>query len=90
LAWKVLYDFLSASGVVLETVTPASTVRAAFAASLIDNSKVWLAALDARNKMAHSYDIKLFEKVIDQVGADYLTAFGNLKSTLDRLAQEAP
>jgi nucleotidyltransferase substrate binding protein (TIGR01987 family) len=85
LAWKVLYDYLTFSGIVLETVTPAATVRAAFAAQIIQDGKVWLAALDARNKMAHTYDMKVFEATVEQISDSYSAAFAQLIETLTRL-----
>ena len=55
LAWKVLKDYLENAGVNLPTITPASVIRAAFAAKIIDNGDIWMRALDARNTMAHTY-----------------------------------
>ena len=72
LAWKVLRDYLEHSGVILETVTPASTLRAAFAAKLIDDGEIWMRALDARNKMSHVYNLKVFEAVITEIETNFL------------------
>src|SRR5262249_9037392 len=72
LAWKVLRDYLEHSGVVLETVTPAATLRAAFAAKLIEEGEIWMRALDARNKMSHVYNLKVFEAIITEIEIDFL------------------
>ncbi len=72
LAWKLLKDYLDSQGVVLEMITPASVIRAAFAAKIIEHGDVWMRALDARNKMAHTYSFKSFERVIADIQTDYL------------------
>lgn len=75
LAWKTLKDYLESLGLHPETATPAATVKAAFEAGVIDDGEVWMKALDARNKMAHAYDMKAFEAVIAQIEVDYLAMF---------------
>lgn len=72
LAWKLLKDFLEASGVVLDTITPAAVIRAAFAAKVIDDADLWMRALDARNKMSHTYNFQTFEAIIADIRGDYL------------------
>ena len=78
LAWKTLKDYLDFQGVNLETVTPRSVIRAAFAANIISHGTEWMAALDARNKMSHTYNFKIFEEVIADVQTRYLTLFDEL------------
>jgi nucleotidyltransferase substrate binding protein (TIGR01987 family) len=72
LAWKLLKDYLDAQGVNLDTVTPASTIKAAFAAKIITHGDIWMNALDARNKMSHTYNFKTFEDIIAAIRTDYL------------------
>lgn len=72
LTWKVLKDYLEHTGVVLETVTPAAVIKAAFAAKLIEDGDVWMQALDARNKMSHTYNLKTFEQIIMDIEKKYL------------------
>ena len=71
LTWKVLKDYLEYTGVVLETVTPAAVIKAAIAANIIKNGDVWMAALDSRNKMSHTYDFKKFEKIVISIEKEY-------------------
>lgn len=78
LAWKLLKDFLDASGVVLDTVTPASVIKSAYAAKIIDKADLWMNALDARNKMSHTYDFKTFEQIIADIRRDYLGLLDDL------------
>jgi nucleotidyltransferase substrate binding protein (TIGR01987 family) len=78
LAWKLLKDYLDTSGVVLDTVTPAAVIKAAFAAKIIDAADIWMNALDARNKMSHTYDLKAFEQIIADIRKDYLSVLDAL------------
>ena len=82
LAWKVLRDYLTYQGVVIDTATPRATIRAAFAAHVIANGEKWMETLDARNKMFHTYDFKTFEKIIVAIQSDYLVLFDQLHETL--------
>jgi nucleotidyltransferase substrate binding protein (TIGR01987 family) len=78
LAWKTLKDYLEFEGVILDKVTPASVLRGAFEAKIIQDGEAWMNALDSRNKMAHTYDLKTFEKVIQDVHDHYLKLFDDL------------
>ncbi len=82
LAWKTLRDYLENQGIVLETVTPHTVIRAAFAAKIIKDGEPWMEALDARNRMSHTYDIDAFEKIIERIEADYLPALEALEMRL--------
>lgn len=84
LAWKTMKDYLEAQNLVLEQITPRSVIKAAFAAKLIEQGEVWMEALDARNKLSHTYDCKLFETVITNIQDRYLAALGNLYQHLLR------
>lgn len=88
LAWKVLNDYLDSVGVVLETITPAAVIRAAFAAKIIKDGDVWMKALDARNKMSHTYNLKTFELIIADIRTDYFGLLDTLHLTLLEKASE--
>ncbi len=86
LAWKLLADLLAADGVTLDTVTPRSVIRGAFAAKLIHDGEAWMGALDARNRMAHTYNMAEFEIVIAEIQSSYLSLFSALHTLV--LARE--
>lgn len=89
LAWKTLKDVLEADGVHLATITPAATLKAAFAAGLIADADGWLAALDARNKLAHVYSAAAFSDITDAIEARFLALFETLQDRLlGRLVDE--
>lgn len=85
LAWKVMADYLEHSGIVFTNKTPLTTIRTAMEANLIENGQSWMNALDARNKMSHTYDFKKFEAVIADINAEYLAI---MESLYHRLLEE--
>jgi nucleotidyltransferase substrate binding protein (TIGR01987 family) len=78
LAWKTLRDYLECEGLVLEQITPRTVIRSAFEAGIISQGETWQKALDARNLMSHTYDLKVFEQVIADIRSSYLSAFEEL------------
>lgn len=72
LAWKTLKDYLDSEGVALDKITPASVIRAAFEAKILGDGEGWMRALDARNRMAHTYNAKDFETIVADIRAKYL------------------
>jgi nucleotidyltransferase substrate binding protein (TIGR01987 family) len=78
LALKMLNDYLSYEGKILNRITPASVIRAAFEAKIIKEGDLWMQAMDARNKMSHVYDVKKFEEVIAHIHSHYLQLFDDL------------
>jgi nucleotidyltransferase substrate binding protein (TIGR01987 family) len=89
LAWKLIKDYLEHEGVVLDKITPASVIRAAFEAKIIAKGDVWMLALDARNKMAHSYNFKQFEEVIERIRVSYFNLFDDLHLSMMENALKA-
>lgn len=75
LAWNTIKDYLELDGVILKTITPGAVLRAAVTAKLIENGEVWMDALDTRNKMAHTYNLKKFEAAIEKIRSNYLALF---------------
>jgi nucleotidyltransferase substrate binding protein (TIGR01987 family) len=78
LAWKMLKDYLESEGVVFDQITPRAVIRRAFEAGVITQGDVWQKALDARNRMSHTYNFATFEQVIADIHASYLAVFDEL------------
>ncbi len=85
LAWNTLKDYLEAENVILEQVTPRAVIRQAFEARVIRHGDVWQNALDACNKISHTYHFKDFERVVEAIEQHYLAAFGELYEYLMKL-----
>jgi nucleotidyltransferase substrate binding protein (TIGR01987 family) len=77
-----LRDYVESKGIILDTITPSSAIKSAFAAKIIENGDIWMKALDARNKMSHTYNLKTFEQTIDDIRAHYLAVFDALYMTM--------
>ena len=86
LAWKTISDFLAFEGIQVTPITPRSVIRAAFEAGVIQQGEVWMAALDARNKMSHTYNFRVFEEVIAQVQQRFLKLFDVLYEQMNAKA----
>ena len=81
-AWKTVKDYLENQNVVLELITPRAVIKEAVSAKLLSRGEDWMNALDARNKMSHTYEFGKFESVIKQIEATYLNLFGELYEKL--------
>ena len=88
LAWNVMKDYLEHQGVVFNQVTPRAVIRKAYEANLTEHGEAWMDALDARNKMSHTYDARAFEQVVGEIGNSYLAVMEDLCRLLT--AQEPP
>ena len=82
LAWKTVKDYLESQGVVFGQITPRAVLKDAIAAKLLTDGEGWMQALDARNKMSHTYNFRTFDAVIEDIQDRYLACFGELYETL--------
>jgi nucleotidyltransferase substrate binding protein (TIGR01987 family) len=78
LAWKTIKDYLEESGVVVDPVTPRNVIKEAFTARLLDEADVWIDMMLHRNLLSHTYDIKVFEVVLQALAERYFPAFDRL------------
>lgn len=82
LAWKTMKDYLEENGLVVNPATPRSIIKEAFAAKLLDDGQVWIDMMLHRNLLSHTYDIKVFEEVLQAVAQRYLPALDRLHEFL--------
>ena len=82
LAWNVMKDYLESENVVFEQVTPRAVIRKAFETNFIEDGETWMNALDMRNRMSHTYDFEMFERVVEDIRYRYLAEFDELHSKL--------
>src|SRR5215813_13050603 len=78
LAWKTLKDYLEENGVVVNPVTPRNVIKEAFAAKLLEDAQVWINMMLHRNLLSHTYDMAVFESVLQTVTERYFSAFDHL------------
>jgi len=82
LAWKTMKDYLEEDGLVVNPATPRNVIKEAFAAKLLDDGQVWIDMMLHRNLLSHTYDIKVFEEVLQAVARRYLPALDRLHEFL--------
>ena len=82
LAWKTVKDYLEESGVVLTAITPRQVVKDAFAAKILADGQTWIAMIDHRNLLSHTYDPVNFEEAVVAIHGRYLAALQQLHDLL--------
>lgn len=66
----------------METVTPRSVIREAFAAGMIGDGQGWMDMLKDRNAMTHEFNCATFERVAANIHGRYLHLFETLRTWL--------
>lgn len=79
LAWKVVALAARAEG--LDVTSPRDALRTARRLGWIDDDRLWLDMLDARNRSSHTYDEHAAEGIYQELAA-YATALRGLSGTL--------
>lgn len=76
LAWKTIKDFLESKG---EPETyQRDIIKKAFQLEIINQGELWLEMLEKRNLMAHTYNQKTFEAVVDLIHKEYFPEISKL------------
>lgn len=78
LGWNLIGDYLDFQGVILPTKTPRTVLKVAYERGIIANGPLWMKALDARNRMAHTYSFAAFEEVLTAVREQYFALLNDL------------
>lgn len=78
LAWKTLNDYLEHEGKTIQPITPRAVIKDAFAAGIVGDGSAWIAMLDHRNLLSHSYDATTLENAVVAVRDRYLPAIEEL------------
>jgi nucleotidyltransferase substrate binding protein (TIGR01987 family) len=86
LAWKTVKDYMEASGVVFDVVMPRQVIKDAFAAKVLEDGATWIAMLDHRNLLAHTYNPVVFEQAVEAIHQRYLPSLEQLHGFLQKEA----
>jgi nucleotidyltransferase substrate binding protein (TIGR01987 family) len=84
LAWKTVKDYMEANGVVFDVVMPRQVIKDAFAAKVLNDGATWIAMLDHRNLLAHTYNPAVFEQAVAAIHQRYLPQLEQLHSFLQQ------
>lgn len=85
LGWKAC-KVVSAEQGLPDCLSPKACLRQAFTAGWIDDEAVWLEMLDARNRMAHTYDARKALEIYASL-PQFHVALQKLLATLQSLVQ---
>lgn len=86
LAWKTTKDYMEANGFVFAVVMPRQVLKDAFAAKLIAEGQVWIAMLDHRNLLSHTYNPAVFQEAVEAIHQQYLPVMERLLVFLQQQA----
>ena len=87
LAWKTTKDYMEANGFVFDLVMPRQILKAAYAAKLLDDGETWIAMLDHRNLLSHTYNPIVFEQAVEAIQQRYLPGLEQLHRLLQKEVQ---
>ena len=86
LLWKALKVLLEDQGII--ALTPKDCLQAAFRQGWIEDERVFLQMLEARNKMSHEYDESEARKVFRQIKKRFLKPMRTLLERLDKIRRK--
>jgi len=86
LAWKTVKDYMEISGVVFDVVMPRQVIKDAFAAKVLNDGATWIAMLDHRNLLSHTYNPVVFEQAVAAIHQRYLPQLEQLHTFLQQEA----
>jgi nucleotidyltransferase substrate binding protein (TIGR01987 family) len=86
LAWKTVKDYMEASGIVFDVVMPRQVIKDAFAAKVLNDGATWIAMLDHRNLLSHTYNPVVFEQAVAAIHQRYLPQLEQLHTFLQQEA----
>ncbi|MFM1797812.1 MAG: hypothetical protein RLZZ117_90 [Cyanobacteriota bacterium] len=86
LAWKTVKDYMEANGIVFDVVMPRQVIKDAFAAKVLNDGASWIAMLDHRNLLAHTYNPVVFEQAVEVIHQRYLPQLEQLHAFLQQEA----
>jgi nucleotidyltransferase substrate binding protein (TIGR01987 family) len=67
---------------------PRQVLKEAYAAKIIANGEAWIAMLDHRNLLSHTYNSVLFEQVVEAIQERYLPALEQLSEFMQLEAMQ--
>ena len=71
-------DYLEEGGLVINPITPRNVIKEAFVARLLEDAQLWIDMMLHRNLLSHTYDLKVFEVVLQAVAQRYFPALARL------------
>ena len=88
LSWKTLKDYLAYNGI--DARLPREVIKQAFATGLLVDGELWIAMLEERNLMAHTYDDARAKVAVEQIKDRYLNGLSQLQELLAAKLEQSP
>ena len=83
-SWKAMKELLERDGFSQgQTGSPRQIIKTAYQAGMIEDEDVWLAALIARNNVAHAYNKEIALDIINEAKEKYYHMFKLLKIEME-------
>ena len=73
----------------MNPITLRNVIKEAFAARLLEDAQVWIDMMLHRNLLSHTYDLRVFETVLQAVAERYFPALARLHGLFIEKANEA-
>ncbi|MCP3735987.1 nucleotidyltransferase substrate binding protein [Sphingomonas sp. RP10(2022)] len=86
LAWKTLALLMRHDGVSLPAMAPVPVFREAARLGYVDRPDDWMAAVERRNLMSHTYDPAAFRLLVADIGVMFLPLMARLRTMLRDMA----
>lgn len=84
-AWKLMKELLEEHGRFEEKIgSPRAIIKIAYQCGMLCDSEGWLALLEARNVLAHTYSDEQARYVIGKIKTEYMPLFEGLKAELEQ------
>ncbi|MGA8164407.1 MAG: nucleotidyltransferase substrate binding protein [Waddliaceae bacterium] len=83
LAWKTLKDYLEIQGLVVPY--PREVIKQSFTTNLIEDGHLWIAMLDKRNELTHTYNEEQSKRAVKLIREDYFPALEQVYTKLKEL-----
>jgi len=72
LGWKTIKDFLYEQGI--ETKFPREAIKEAYSTQIIEDGHTWIAMLEKRNELSHTYNESVAQQAIHIIQDSYYPA----------------
>jgi nucleotidyltransferase substrate binding protein (TIGR01987 family) len=82
LAWKTLKDKMEFDGLLIDQISPKMVMKKAYHYQYIDEIDLWLAMINDRNILSHTYNEKVVKQIIPIIKRQYLPLLDKLHETL--------
>ena len=82
LAWKTLKDKMQFDGLLIDQISPKMVIKKAYHYQYIDEIDLWLAMINDRNILSHTYNEKVVEQIIPVIKEQYIPLLDRLYETL--------